>query len=212
MSMAVCYIVGAGEFTPRDFQPQAEDLVIAADGGLRALDQIGAKPQLLIGDLDSLGAYDLPAELPLEKHPTEKDDTDTGIALSRGYALGYRRFRLYGCGGGRVDHLLANFQSMCRWSRAGAELRLIATDYTAYALTDGTLLLPRREPRTTVSIFCHGDKAEGVTLKGLKYTLDNAVLTCDYPLGTSNEHTAAPAEISVQNGTLLIVQFLSPLP
>jgi len=208
--MSTCYIVGAGEFTARDFNPRAEDIIIAADGGLRSLMAIGQKPHLLIGDLDSLGAYDLPEDIPLEKHPVEKDDTDTAIALAQGFAQGYRSFRLYGCGGGRADHLLANFQTMCRYSQMGADICLISSDYTAYALTNGTLVLPDRAAGTTVSVFCHGDKAEGVTLRGLKYPLDDSSLTCNHPLGVSNEHTNKSAEITVKNGTLLIMQFLKP--
>ena len=204
--MPTCYIIGAGEFTARDFHPTPDDYIIAADGGLRALDALGVKPHLLIGDLDSLGAYDLPKDVPLEKHPVEKDDTDTGIALAQGYALGYRDFALYGCGGGRADHLLANFQSMGRYSKMGAAIRLVASDYTAYALTNGSLTLPHRLKGTTVSVFCHGSKAEGVTLKGLKYPLDGYTLTCDHPLGVSNEHTDEDAVVCVENGTLLIMQ------
>lgn len=205
--MAVCYIIGAGEFTPRGLCPQQGDFVIAADGGLRALESIHIKPDLLIGDLDSLGDHPLPNDLPLEKHPVEKDDTDTGIALAQGFAMGYREFVLCGCAGGRVDHLIANFQSMCRYSKLGANVRLIAPDYDAYALTNGSMVLPHRPAGTTVSIFCHGDKAEGVTLQGLYYPLDGYTLTCNHPLGVSNQHTEEIAEISVQNGTLLIIQY-----
>ena len=204
--MPTCFIIGAGEFTARDFHPQLNDYIIAADGGLRALDTLGVKPHLLIGDLDSLGAYTLPADVPLEKHPVEKDDTDTGIALAQGFSLGYRNFALYGCGGGRADHLLANFQSMGRYSKLGASIRLVANDYTAYAITNGTLTLPHRPKGTTVSVFCHGEKAEGVVLKGLKYPLDGYTLTCDHPLGVSNEHLDGDAVVSVENGTLLIMQ------
>jgi len=208
--MGTCYIVGAGDFTPRDFDPQKDDFIIAADGGLRALDQLGVKPHLIIGDLDSLGAYPVPADIPLEKHPVEKDDTDTGIALAQGYAMGYHDFRLYGCGGGRVDHLLANFQSMGRYSKQGASIRLIAQDYDAYAITNTTLALPHRPNGTTVSIFCLGSTAEGVTLKGLKYPLEDYILTCDHPLGVSNQHTDKRAEVTVENGTLLVIQYLKP--
>lgn len=208
--MPSCYIVGAGEFTARGFHPQADDFIIAADGGLRALDGIGIRPHLLIGDLDSLGAYSIPADLPLEKHPVEKDDTDTGIALAQGFAVGYRDFALYGCAGGRPDHLLANFQSMGRYSKLGTSIRLLASTYTAYALTDGKLLLPSRPIGTTVSVFCLGDKADGVTLQGLKYPLSNHTMTGDYPLGVSNQHLDTPAVISVQHGTLLILQYDRP--
>ncbi|MBR6571863.1 MAG: thiamine diphosphokinase [Clostridia bacterium] len=206
--MGVCYIVGAGEFVPRGLKPQEGDYVIAADGGLRALESVGIRPDLLMGDLDSLGSHPLPAGIPLEQFPVEKDDTDTGIALAQGYAIGYREFALYGCGGGRTDHLLANFQSMCRYSKRGCAVRLIAKDYDAYALTNGSLTLPPRESGTIVSVFCHGDKAEGVTLRGLYYPLDDYTLTCDHPLGVSNQHTDSDAEITVRDGTLLILQHL----
>ena len=210
--MGTCYIVGAGEFTARDLCPGEGDYVIAADGGLRALEAAGFQPDLLIGDLDSLGDYPLPAGIPLEKHPVEKDDTDTGIALAQGYAMGYRSFVLCGCAGGRIDHLLANFQSMARYSQLGANVRLIAPEYDAYALTNSRLVLPHRPAGTTVSIFCHGDKAEDVTLRGLYYPLAHHTLTGSHPLGVSNQHTTETAEISVGQGTLLIVQYLHKEP
>ena len=206
--MKTCYIVGAGEFTPRDLCPAEGDFVIAADGGLRALETLNIKPDLLIGDLDSLGDHPLPDGIPLEKHPVEKDDTDTGIALAQGYAMGYRQFVLCGCAGGRVDHLIANFLTMARYSQLGAAVRLIAPEYDAYALSNGTLALPQRPAGTTVSIFCHGNQAEGVSIRGLYYPLDGYTLTCDHPLGVSNQHTNESAEISVRNGTLLIIQYL----
>lgn len=208
--MGICYIVGAGEFTARDFHPQEGDLVIAADGGLRPLMKMGRKPDLLMGDLDSLGSFALPDDLPLERFPVEKDDTDTGIALAHGWAMGYRRFCLYGCGGGRPDHLLANFQSMGRYSRLGASIRLTAAEYDAYAISNASLRLPERVPGTTVSVFCHGEKASGVTLEGLQYPLQDATLTCDYPLGVSNRHLDRTAQITVREGTLLVLQYLKP--
>ncbi len=205
--MATCYIIGAGEFTPRDLRPQKGDLLIAADGGFRALDQMGFKPDLLMGDLDSLGSYQLPDDLRLEQFPVEKDDTDTGIALAYGWEAGYRDFALYGCSGGRVDHLLANWQSMGRMSRMGAKIRMIAPDYDAYAITNDSLLLPSRPAGTLISIFCHGSRAHGVTLSGLQYPLQNAALTCDHPLGVSNHHLEKDAFVSVEDGTLLIIQY-----
>lgn len=207
--MATCYIVGAGEFTPRDLAPKPGDLVIAADGGYRALEALGIRPDLLMGDLDSLGDYPFPDDLPLERFPVEKDDTDTGIALSYGLRMGFCDFALYGCSGGRVDHLLANWQSMCRVSRLGASVRMAAKDYDAYALSNGRLDLPARPQGTLVSIFCLSAQAQGVTIEGLKYTLENAELTSDYPLGVSNEHMDKPASVSVESGTLLVIQHLA---
>ena len=56
-----------------------------------------------------------------------------------------------------------------------------------------------------VSVIAHSERAEGVWLKGLKYELQDAVLTNSYPLGVSNELIGKEASISVKNGTLLIV-------
>lgn len=210
--MATCYIVGAGDFTARGFAPGPGDLILAADGGYRALYRLGTTPDLLLGDFDSLGDAPLPPDLPVLRFPARKDDTDTGLALRHGLMLGFRDFALYGCAGGRVDHLLANFQSMARVSRLGATIRLAAPDYDAWSLTapcaaPGTLTLPPRPGGTVVSVFCHGDRAEGVTLTGLSYPLSDAVLTGDVPLGVSNRRLdGLPATVSVRRGALLILQ------
>lgn len=216
--MPTCYIVGAGDFTPRGFAPVPGDLVLAADGGYRALYSLGYTPDLLLGDFDSLGDLRLPPDLPVLRFPARKDDTDTGLALRHGLDRGFRDFALYGCAGGRVDHLLANLQSMARVSRLGATIRLAAPEYDAWALTGpapdasapgpaATLTLPDRPGGTLVSVFCHGDRAEGVTLTGLSYPLDGADLTGDFPLGVSNRRLEGqPATVSVRRGTLLIFQ------
>lgn len=241
--MPTCYVVGAGDFTPRGFAPGPGDLVVAADGGYRALYSLGYTPDLLLGDFDSLGDVPLPADLPVLRFPVRKDDTDAGLALRHGLDLGFRDFALYGCAGGRVDHLLANFQSMARVSRLGATVRLAAPDYDAWSLTGpapdapapapggpapdapapdapdapdalapaAVLALPPRPGGTLVSVFCQGDRAEGVTLAGLAYPLSDAALTGDFPLGVSNRRLDGQrATVAVRRGTLLILQSAGP--
>lgn len=236
--MPTCYIVGAGDFTPRGFAPVPGDLVLAADGGYRALYSLGYMPDLLLGDFDSLGDLPLPPDLPVLRFPARKDDTDTGLALRHGLDRGYRDFALYGCAGGRVDHLLANLQSMARVSRLGAAIRLAAPQYDAWALTGpaprasapapggpapnaptpaapdapaAVLALPPRPGGTLVSVFCQGDRAEGVTLAGLAYPLSDAALTGDFPLGVSNRRLDGQrATVAVRRGTLLILQSAGP--
>lgn len=233
--MPTCYVVGAGDFTPRGFAPGPGDLVVAADGGYRALYSLGYTPDLLLGDFDSLGDVPLPADLPVLRFPVRKDDTDAGLALRHGLDLGFRDFALYGCAGGRVDHLLANFQSMARVSRLGATVRLAAPDYDAWSLTGlapdapapapggpapdapdalapaAVLALPPRPGGTLVSVFCQGDRAEGVTLAGLAYLLSDAALTGDFPLGVSNRRLDGQrATVAVRRGTLLILQSAGP--
>lgn len=203
--MARCYIVGAGEFCGRGLAPAAGDLVIAADGGYRYLQGLGITPHVLLGDFDSLGEPPALPGVELIRHPVRKDDTDTGLALSVGWERGYRDFALYGCGGGRIDHLLANFQSMGRYAGMGAAVQLVDSGYTAYAVSGGRLTLPPAERGTLVSVFCHGSCARGVTLRGLSYPLEDGELTCDWPLGVSNAYEAEQPTVEVKDGTLLVV-------
>lgn len=201
----VCYVVGAGAFTTRDLNPREDDYIIAADGGYRSLFAAGLHADLLVGDLDSLGRHP-DAGIPVLRYPAEKDDTDMGLAIRAGCERGYRSFMMYGAGGGRIDHFLANIQLMCRYSRMGCNMRLVDEKIDIYAITDGGLMLPRRENGTLASVFCQGDSAEGVTLNGLKYPLDNATLTYDMPLGVSNEYASdGNASVSVEKGTLIVV-------
>ncbi|MEA4928118.1 MAG: thiamine diphosphokinase [Candidatus Limiplasma sp.] len=200
--MPTCYLIGAGDFTPRGLTPHPGDLLIAADGGYRALEKTGLKPDLLVGDFDSLGFR--PQDVPILTFPVEKDDTDMGLALEEGWARGYRSFALYGADGGRLDHTVANLQLLGGASARGAQVRMACTTSDWWAVTDGVLALPPRPEGTGVSVFCHGTRAQGVTLRGLQYPLLDATLTCDRPLGVSNAYRATQASVTVARGTLLV--------
>lgn len=198
----MCYIVGAGERTEDIIAPSTGDLVIAADGGLAWLAYLGVAPDLLVGDFDSLG--ETPTGPAVVRLPTEKDDTDTMAAVRLAVERGYRRFRIYGGTGGRFDHTLANLQILTWLARRRCENALCGPGWMAGAVSGGELCIEARE-HGMVSVFCQGDAAYGVTLEGLKYPLNGANLTCDFPLGVSNEFTGAPVRVAVEKGTLLVV-------
>lgn len=204
MPEGICYIVGAGRHFPGDtFAPAPEDLVIAADGGYADLLSRGIRVDLLLGDMDSLGEK-IPQGPSVERFAPQKDDTDTLLAIKTGLQRGYRAFHLYGGTGGRLDHTLANCQCLLYLARRGARGWLHGEREVVTAVVDGELELPPRKAGY-LSVFCLGDRAEGVTLEGLKYPLENAVLTADFPLGVSNEFTGAKSRIAVRHGALLVV-------
>jgi thiamine pyrophosphokinase len=99
---------------------------------------------------------------------------------------------------------------MAHYSRRGAEISLIAPDFSVYALTDGTRRLCGA-PGAVLSVFCFGARAEDVTIAGdVFYPASHVTLTDDVALGVSNELTGPEAEISVGRGTLLIFLYTSP--
>ena len=199
--MGKCLIFCAAEFDALAEPIGPEDYVLAADGGLRHLEKLDLRPDGIIGDFDSLGYVPEGAMV----SPVEKDDTDAMLAVRHGLAAGCDHFVLYGTlDGPRLDHTIANFQTLQFLADRNATGYLVGTDYIATVIKNGTLRFP--ETATGIlSVFCMGSDAEGVTLTGLKYPLDNGTIHAGHPLGVSNHFTGEPASITVENGSLLVL-------
>ncbi|MCC8104084.1 MAG: thiamine diphosphokinase [Clostridiales bacterium] len=199
-----CFIVGAGEFEgfPGFAAPGEGDLLIAADGGYRYLKNMGMEPDVLLGDFDSLEV--VPEHRHLIRHSPIKDDTDMALAVAYAEKEGFQTFFLYGGLGGRLDHTLANLQLLTQMARKGQEAWLIGQGIVLTAVTNGRLLFPE-QASGMLSVFCQGEQARGVSERGLKYELEDAVLTCDRALGVSNEFIGGSSSIAVKDGTLLVL-------
>lgn len=199
--MGNCIIFCAAGFDALAEELTAEDYVIAADGGLRHAEGLGIVPHAVLGDFDSLGFTPQGANV----FPVEKDDTDAMLAVRQGLAMGYKRFVLYGgLDGPRLDHTIANFQTLQFLADHGASGYLVGSQYIATVVKNGSLTFPAG-CRGTISVFCLGPDATGVRETGLYYPLENATLTAGFPLGVSNHFTGEQAEISVGNGSLLVI-------
>ena len=195
----ICYIVCA---LPQNhtLSPAPGDLVIAADGGYAHLNGIHA--DLVVGDFDSLGF--VPAGESVVRHPAEKDDTDTMLAARIGIARGYHAFVLLGGVGGRLDHTLANIQTLAFLRENGARAALRGEEETITFLQNESLRF-RAGIRGIVSVFSFGAVAKGVYERGLAYALTDATLTDTNPLGVSNAFTGEAAEVSVREGRLVVL-------
>lgn len=200
--MGICYIVGAGEFGDETFVPQKEDLVIACDGGYAHLAGRGVRIDLVVGDFDSLGY--LPEHPDVIRLQPEKDDTDTGWAVKEGWLRGFREFVICGGTGGRASHTMANIQLLTDLAARGGRGLMIGKDSWFRVICDGEIFFDSEETGY-LSVFCLGDKAEGVFESGLKYELADAVLTKEYPVGVSNEFMGKESRVAVRKGTLLLI-------
>ena len=199
--MKNCIIFCAAGFTGLVQDIGNEDLVIAADGGLKHVQQLGIRPDVILGDFDSLGFTPQGANV----FPVEKDDTDAMLSVRRGLAEGCKTFFLYGgLDGPRLDHTIANFQTLQFLADQGAVGYLIGKDFMLTVVKNGGIAFPAG-CEGTVSVFCLGADARGVTLRGLYYPLENGTLTAGFPLGVSNHFTGEAAKITVQEGSLLIL-------
>ena len=178
-----------------------ESFVIAADGGLRHTEKLGIAPDAVLGDFDSLGFCPEGANV----FPVEKDDTDAMLAVRLGLERGCGEFLLYGSlDGPRLDHTVANFQTLQFLADCGAAGYLIGNTTMVTVVKNGKITFPAGLSGT-ISVFCMGPDAVGVTEKGLFYGLENGTLSSGFPLGVSNHFTGEAAEISVKNGSLLVL-------
>ena len=199
--MRTCYIVGAGDFYG-DFDPDEDDLVIAADGGYDTLVNLEKKCNLFVGDMDSLKEY--PAGLEILRYPVEKDETDMFLAYREGRRRGYSRFMIFGGVGGRIDHTFANLSLLIYGKKAGDDIILAADRYKIFAIKDEKISLCA-PAGAHLSVFAFGEEARGVSLRGVKYCAENITLTPDFPLGVSNSFADKACEIEVVDGILIIM-------
>ena len=195
----ICTVVGA--MPEDDLVIPKQTFLIAADKGLEQLQSRSITPDLTVGDFDSLGF--VPEGTAVIRHPVRKDDTDMLLAVREGLARGYRKFLLYGGVGGRLDHTLANIQTLSFLVEHGARGVLFGEGTAVTLLENETVHLPAKE-NGDVSVFAFGGDARGVRICGLSYSLEDATLTTDFPLGVSNSFCGASSEITVQNGRLLL--------
>ena len=206
-----CIIVAAGELSVAEIEVVQGDLLIAVDGGLEHCECLGLKPDLVLGDFDSVKERQLTqisqweAQSPgrVIRLKPEKDDTDTLTAIRVALERGYRDFLLYGAmGGRRPEHTIANIQCLLFLKHHGAVGYLVDGTEMCFVMENEEM---RFQPSMEgyLSLFSLKEEALGVNIRGMKYELNNARITNDFPIGISNEFIGQEAVVSVRQGQLL---------
>ncbi|MBQ8201099.1 MAG: thiamine diphosphokinase [Clostridia bacterium] len=181
--------------------PQEGDLLICADGGYPAAVRHGFKPDVTIGDFDSMP--DVQVEGEIIRLPVHKDDTDMVVCLQEGRRRGYCEFVAAGCLGGRFDHTLACLQCAADAAEKGESLWLCDPQNRVTVLAPGAHRIPVL-PGRKLSLLAYTPQVLGVTLRGALWELTDAVLTNHYPLGCSNEWTSDEVTVSFRAGLLVV--------
>ena len=205
-----CLIISGGEFSKPDFSliPQICDFdyVIACDKGFEYAQKLHIKPDLVIGDFDSLSeSYITQLEKMnnVQRYSTEKDDTDTMLACRIALEKGCKFICIISCFGNRLDHTLANLQAAIFLSEQNAHCYLLGDKDFMTAISNSSITIPKKQG-WSLSVFSASDVSEGVSISGAKYSVQNIVMKNSYPLGVSNEFIGKSSEISVREGCLLV--------
>lgn len=216
-----CVLICAGELLEEDKEEILRmaydgDYFIAVDGGADYCREMYVVADMYLGDFDSIsdadlsdvcdsaildGALEFPEIITL---PREKDDTDTLAALKKGLELGFKEFVIFGGCGGRVDHTIANIQCLLFLRRNGANGYLINGKERIFVIKDEQVCFPSGE-QGILSLFSVSGEAKGVSISGMKYNLEDAVLVNDFPIGISNEFVGKEAVVEVRDGEVLAI-------
>lgn len=208
--MKKCIIIGAGDFREKEIIKNKDDLLIVADGGYLnflkldnySLDDI----DILIGDFDSLDIKNilLNSKTKIIKLNPIKNDTDIVDACKYGLDMGYNEFYIYGCLGKRLEHSIANIQVLSYLKDHNSNGYLIDLNKVIRVIKN-ELISFDSSYKGYISVFSLYTKSSGVTLKNLKYELDNFELCENFPLGIDNEFIGLDSSIEVKDGKLLII-------
>ena len=208
--MKRCFIFAAGTYYGLRERPRTGDLVLAADAGYEICRREGIVPDLVLGDFDSMEQPENFGNV--LRVPVEKDDTDTMLAVKTALENGCDEVYLYGgTGGKRLDHTLANLQTLLFIRRRGARGYLYDDDFIWTAVENESLTIRREVEWGLFSAFCLGDRAEGIDEVGFQYPLQDASLTPEFPLGVSNHIMEDTATVTVRKGALIVGWELPPL-
>lgn len=188
-----------------------DDIVIAVDAGYRHAENLKITPGYAVGDFDTMSDTNISSDCRIMKSSPEKDDTDTMLAVKLALELSekLKPEKLIICGalGGRIDHTIGNIQTLNYIAEKSDTEAEILGDNEIIKIQKGDT--QKRYEQDDVykyfSVLSLSEKSSGITIKGCKYNAENITMTNDFPLGLSNEITEKYAEITLENGRLLII-------
>jgi thiamine pyrophosphokinase len=203
-------IVVAGGLSPdpgiSDSLPSTGN-VIVADSGLDHALELGLEPMLLVGDLDSISAEGLQwardHQVPIESHPTDKDETDLDLAITAAARLA-DNIVVIDAGLGRLDHSLANLLLLASDRFSEVEVSAFVGDGFVTVVRNTRSLSGKLGDR--LSLVALGGPAAGVSTAGLRWQLVAATLEAGSTWGVSNEFVERAARVSVDTGVVLAIQ------
>jgi thiamine pyrophosphokinase len=199
--MKRCLIIVGGDYAPIG-PVEKDDFVLACDRGYAWCAREGIVPDLILGDFDSYPGA-LPKKIPVLRYPVEKDDTDAMLAVRWAHEQGFDAVRLCCAFGGRLDHLLSNVETLHYAAALGMETEAADENNMIRILRPGAHRVPC-QPRRSLSLIALTERVTGLTIRGAKYEVENAVLRKPTTLGQSNAFVT-DVKLSFESGMLALV-------
>jgi thiamine pyrophosphokinase len=173
----------------------SSSIVVAADRGAEYCLKAGILPDMVVGDMDSL-----PAGIQDE---LVSDKIDTQIAVDVAIEKGADEIEIISGIGSRFDHSLANVYLLYRALRRGVKAKIITGIHEIFLIEKRCVII--NETGSLISFLPLGHSANGITLKGFEYEIDNTDMNMSFPIGISNIVGKDSAEVIVSGGILIAI-------
>lgn len=187
------------------------EVIIAADSGMDFLYRNHLTPDIIVGDFDSVDSNALDyfkerTRVEFCQLNQEKDDTDTEFAIRDAISRGMTEITILGGTGSRLDHVLGNINLLGIGIENDVSIELVDRHNRIRMVNRSTRMEKKTQYGSYVSLIPYTEKVTNVTLTGFKYNLSEFTMGGFNSLGISNEIVDDIAEISFENGILLIVE------
>lgn len=188
-----------------------EDVVICADGGSNHANNLGVKPQIVVGDMDSISPETLErfklhgAEI--RKYPRDKDASDLELALQAAMELSPSEIFCSSVLGRRQDHSLTNTFLIGRYASLGSKISLLGANWQAQFVTKEQPCSFSGAQGDIFSIIPMVATVCGVTVEGVKWPLNSENLPWGSSRTVSNEFIGSHVSVRLTEGLLLAFHY-----
>jgi len=182
-------------------------VIIAADGGAEHLRRLGTKPDILIGDLDSISSATLEdlllSQTKVIEYPEDKDETDLELTLVYAASHFTEKIQIFGALGGRLDQTIGNILLLAHPDLDGREIEVVEERQTVWVTKSLTTITG--SPGDVLSLIPLSDDVHLRETTGLRWNLEEEMLAFGLARGISNVLTSESASIVVRSGVLLCI-------
>ncbi len=187
------------------------DVLLVADHGMDYCYRNQIVPDIIIGDFDSvseeaLAFFKEKDEIIFQQLNPMKDDTDTEFAIRYAIANGATEITLLGATGTRLDHVMGNITLLGIGLEEQVPITIVDSHNRIHMIDNSITIEKEEQFGSYISLLPVGGMAEGVTITGAKYPLDNYTLGGFNTLAISNEIVADAITIQVKKGFLVVVE------
>ena len=209
-AVIVCGGVIEGAFVLETIRNSKPKYIIAVDKGLEFLHQHNIKPDLIVGDFDSVRedvvSHYLNKNIPIHQHDSRKESSDTELAIKVAIGLKFEKLLILGATGNRLDHFWSNVQSLKLALDIGVRGVILDSKNRIRLLNKEFALKKSESFGDYFSLFPLGEPVENVILEGAKYPLKNETLTPWNSRCISNEIVEERLKITFDNGVVVLME------